>query len=381
MQKTLLLTIDFPPQIGGVAEYQKGLLAHLDPEKVVVLANRAPASYQFDFEADYKIYRRKMFFKSLLVWPKCLPMLYSAYQLVKKEKIEKIWVGQLLPSGTVALILKRWLGIHYVVNLHGTDILTALSQSHKISLVKKILNEADYLTTNSLFTKKILLDFGVKPEEKITVLQPCPQEVAINQEELSLAKTAIIDQYNLLDKKILLFVGRLTVRKGIDQIIAIMPELLAHEPNLVYVVVGNGSDEKYLRNLAIKHQVEKRVIFTGKKIGTELMALFDLAEILVMTSVVNEGVDVESFGMVYLEANLFSKPVIATDTGGVNEAVINGETGVVVPVGNKKLIKAAILKLLADKELAVKLGRQGKERVLKDFKWAERAAKFKELLN
>jgi len=90
--------------------------------------------------------------------------------------------------------------------------------------------------------------------------------------------------------------------------------------------------------------------------------------------------DFEGFGIVYLEANLLGKPVIAGDSGGVKDAVINGYNGILVNPEDNKEIKNAILKLSKDEKFREKLGEQGKERVINEFSWEKRTEKIYQII-
>jgi len=111
-----------------------------------------------------------------------------------------------------------------------------------------------------------------------------------------------------------------------------------------------------------------KAIFLGKITDEEKWAWMDLCDIFIMPSR-NIDDDFEGFGIVYLEANLSGKPVIAGDTGGVRDAVQNGVSGLLVDPENVDEIANAIIKLSKDKELIKKLGEQGRERAIREFNW------------
>jgi phosphatidylinositol alpha-1,6-mannosyltransferase len=91
--------------------------------------------------------------------------------------------------------------------------------------------------------------------------------------------------------------------------------------------------------------------------------------------------DIEGFGMVFLEAGQYGLPVIAGNSGGQAEAVINDKTGLVVDSSNEQKVAEAIIKLLTDQNLAKNMGQRGKERVEKDFRWEVEAEKIQKILN
>jgi len=104
MKKTLLITIDFPPQKGGVATYLNNLCRNLEHDKIVVLANKQEGSEHFDHKQDYKIIRTKLYHQ--FFWPAWLRTLRQAKKVIRQDKIEQILISHILPMGYIALLLK-----------------------------------------------------------------------------------------------------------------------------------------------------------------------------------------------------------------------------------------------------------------------------------
>ena len=113
--------------------------------------------------------------------------------------------------------------------------------------------------------------------------------------------------------------------------------------------------------------------FLGEVDDRELPALYQTADVFVMPSRDLYGQPIEGLGLVYLEANLCGLPVIAGDTGGVSDAVVDGETGLLVNPEDPAAIASAIVRLLSDSDLAAQLAAAGRARVLEEFTW-ERVA-------
>ena len=118
MKKTLLVTIDFPPKFGGVANYWAKLAKHMPSKDFVVLAPDFDNALDFDMKQGYLIYRKRLLSQKVWIWPKWLPILIETWRLIKMEDIKKIIVTHVLPVGTVALFIKKMLNIPYVVSLH-----------------------------------------------------------------------------------------------------------------------------------------------------------------------------------------------------------------------------------------------------------------------
>jgi phosphatidylinositol alpha-1,6-mannosyltransferase len=383
MKKILIATIEFPPQKGGIANYLAGLAGALPQDKIAVLCQKNPLSIPplkkggrggFSEKGEiYKIYRRKLLSK--ILWPKWLPIIWHLWRVARREKVEAILVGQVLPVGTAAMIVKKFLGIPYFVSCHGMDILTAAENPRKKKLMNKILEQASGIVANSEFTKNELINLGV-PEKKIIVIYPC----VANEDEIAPEKVnEIKNRLGLVDKKIILTVGRLVARKGQSMMVEAMPAILKSVPQAIYVIIGDGPESEKLKVKSEKLKLENEVLLLGEVAEERKNAFYQLCDVFVMTPR-QIGADVEGFGTVYLEANSFGKPVVAGRSGGVSEAVVDGATGLIVDPENINQIADAVIKILSDENLAKKLGERGREVVEEKFRWSIQTDKLKKLL-
>jgi len=359
MKKALLITIDFPPRVGGVANYLSNICSNVPSDKIVVLVSKEKKSDEFDKKQSYKIYRHKLLFKYLpLKW---LRAFWPVLKIVRKEKIEIIHTSHVLPIGYVAYLFKKAFKIPYIVYTHGLDILHPQSNDRKKHWLKKILQNAEQVIANSSFTANEVNKLGIQ-QEKIKIINPC-LDLSEYQEPTEEDIKKLKSKYNLENKKVLLTIGRLVERKGIDMVIKSLPEVLKQIPNLVYVIAGNGSDKKRLEGLIKECNLENKVIFVGKIELEKLNLYYSLADIFIMASRQLANGDVEGFGIVYLEANLYGKPVIAGRSGGVPDAVEDGVNGLLVNPESVEEISKAIIKLFQDQELYNSLAEQGRTRV------------------
>ncbi|MEA2088661.1 MAG: glycosyltransferase family 4 protein [Patescibacteria group bacterium] len=373
MNKTLLFTIDFPPNLGGVANYYRKICEYLPSDKIVILTIRDDKAGED--KKSYKIYRANLL-TNLLIWPKWFFSFWHLYKIIRKEKIKTVLVGQVLPLGTVAMILSKIMNFNYIVLTHSFDILSAQKSKRKNYLLKKILKNAKYITANSNFTKQELTKLGIK-KNKITTVYPCPYFKPLADEK---RKNYLIKKYNLENKKIILTIGRMVERKGADMVIESMPKIKSKVANAVYIVAGGDAYyRKKLVKLSVEFSVYDKIIFIPNAKDEEIKALYDLCDLFIMPCRrINE--DVEGFGIVFLEANCFSKPVIGGKSGGVVEAIIHNETGLLVNPININEISNAVIKLLNNKNFAEKLGENGEKRVKQEFSWKKQIKKIERLL-
>ena len=351
--KTLLITLEYPPFRGGVASYY-GNLAKYWPidEKIIVLNNNRG---------------ELMSGNKSLSWLPIIPLLKR--RLVT-EKFDHLLVGQILPLGTVAYIVSFLQPLKYTIFLHGMDLSLALKSPRKKFLSKLILKRADKIICANTYVKEKLIENWPLLEDKIKVVNPGIESGAREADPYDLL--IIKNTYNLECKTIILSLGRLVKRKGVDRTIEALIKMPEEESkNLIYFIAGAGPRESYLKQL-VPLRFAKKIIFIGKLSEDEKWAWLRLCDIFIMPSRDIAG-DFEGFGIVYLEANLCGKPVIAGNSGGIKDAVVHEVNGLMVDPESVEDIGAAIVRLLKDPGLRQKLGEQGKRRAMKEFRWEDKA--------
>jgi len=287
-----------------------------------------------------------------------------------------IQVGNILPLGAMAYLINRRDRLPYLVYTHGMDILMAQKTARKKIILDKILSRAKSIIANSHFTSDQVIKLGAK-SENIAVIYPCPN---IDHPQISEWKIdEVKEKYGLKGKKIMITVGRLVPRKGHDLVIQALPYLIKKIPDIIYLIIGQGPNRLALEELVNKNNLRDYVKFLSEVPSETLPALYQVSNVLVMPSR-QIGPDVEGFGIVYLEANLFSKPVIGGRSGGISEAVIDGKTGLLVNPNSVEDLTEAINKILTNPSYAERLGMQGMERVINQFDWKVQTEKIKNLL-
>lgn len=290
--------------------------------------------------------------------------------LIKKHKIDVVFFTNWIPYGVLGLIYDKILKIPYFLCAHGKEVLFAKPKTlrKKVSslLQKLIFNKAKKIFAVSNFTKNELMKIGVH-ENKISVIK---NGVNIYQKSNIIECNEIKDKYGLSGKQIILTVARLDVHKGQDMVLKALPSVLKLIQNAHYVIVGTGSEEGKLRNLINDYGLNNNVTITGFIPEEELKKFYSICDIFIMTSrYLKNKKSIEGFGLTFLEANSFGKPVIGGNTGGIPDAIVDGETGLLVDPENVQEISESIIKLLSDKELSLRLGENGKERVSNSFTW------------
>jgi len=350
--KLLLCTLEYPPQIGGVASYYHNLIQTW-PEK---------AAWTVLDNSEHKLLASSGPFP----WYKAIRALVKTQA---KNKFDLIFIGQVLPLGTAALIAQLFKPFAYGVFLHGMDFSFALRSPRKRWLLSLILKKSKSIVCANSYVKKLLLDFLPGVDSKSFLLNP-GAKLGKSSEE---AKKALMDKYELTGKKIIFSIGRLVKRKGFDQVLLALEEL--PQSNWVYLLAGDGPELANLQALASQNRFKDQIKFIGRISESEKWSCLELCDIFITTSRDLNG-DFEGFGIVYLEAALMSKPVIAGACGGVADAVVDGETGILVDPERPEDIRQALNKLLSDEDVANSLGKKAYLRASSDFNCTSQAEKL-----
>ncbi len=355
--KLLLCTLDYPPRLGGVATYYENLIKSwpeagawtvLDNNQEALLTKTGPWR-----------------------WRRAIAALIKANRL---NKPDLIFLGQILPLGPAALLANLFSPFKFGVFFHGMDLTFALKTPRKRFLTGLTCRRAKIIVCVNSHVKEILLAAWPKLADKIILLHPGATAIASDSKIIE----AFHQSYDLNGKKIIFSIGRLVKRKGFDQVIRALN--LVDNKDWRYLLAGDGPEAASLKNLAAQSPYAKQIIFTGSLTEKEKWSCLNLCDIFITTSRDLDG-DFEGFGIVYLEANLMGKPVIAGASGGVADAVIPGVNGLLVDPENPTAIAAAIMRLLNNPEEAKRLGRAGKDRAERDFSWAGQADKlYKKLI-
>jgi phosphatidylinositol alpha-1,6-mannosyltransferase len=177
---------------------------------------------------------------------------------------------------------------------------------------------------------------------------------------------------------LILSVGRLMRRKGFDNVIRVLPRLLAQGLDVHYAVIGIGEERGYLEQLVLEHGLGDRVQLLGHVPYDDLPRWYCACSLFAMPNR-DIGGDTEGFGLVFLEAASAGRPALAGTAGGTGSAVIDAVTGLRVDGESLDAIERGLVRLLSDPAEADRLGRQGRERVLDFFTHERRVDQLRSL--
>ncbi|MDO8621708.1 MAG: glycosyltransferase [bacterium] len=335
MRRFLLATSDLPPRRGGVARYHAAVLRALGEDGSV-----------------YAVPLDHHWMRLLLQLPRERLRAHAGALLV----------GEVLPIGTIAWILRMMTGMRYVVMCHGLDLRNALRVPRKRWLAQRVLRHADHIIVNSRFTASLVERLGVG-SQRVRIVPP-PLGVTPR-----LARAASIanvrSQDGLENARIILSVGRLVTRKGFDTLIRAFALLRREFPRVILAIAGDGPDRARLEAIARSERIAVR--FLGDLDDANLAAWYTDCDVFALLPRELPNGDVEGFGIVYCEAGSFGKSVVGTRSGGVPEAVTDGVNGLLVPPDDPVAASVALAALFRDHDLAHRLGAEGARRAREEL--------------
>ncbi len=214
------------------------------------------------------------------------------------------------------------------------------------------------------------------PEERIHKLTP---GVDIKRFQPLAPSLELIDRYRLKGKKVLLTVARLVPRKGHQVVIRALPKVLQEIPDLHYLIVGAGAERNNLAKIVRELNLDDAVTFAGDVPHERISEFYNLCDVFIMANRLEPEGDVESFGMVFTEANAVGKPVIGGKSGGASEAILEGVTGYLVDPNSTEHVADRLLKLFRRADLRKTMGSAGLSRVMTEFNWANRGRQLREI--
>ncbi len=189
------------------------------------------------------------------------------------------------------------------------------------------------------------------------------------------------DRYRLGPAPVVCCLSRLVKRKGQDTLIAAWPQIRSRVAGARLLIVGRGPYEADLRAQATKAGVADDVVFTGGVVDDELAAHICVGDVFAMPCRTRRrGLDVEGLGIVYLEASACARPVVAGDSGGAPDAVLDGETGFVVDGRDVNAVADRVTRLLRDPLLRSRMGQAGRTWVQRDWQWPQVSAALDRML-
>ena len=375
----LMLTELFLPTKGGTAVSFDDDVRRLGGKAVHVVTAAVPGDAEFDRDHPNTIHRLAL---QRVPWlrPESLPMyarfLARSLRLALTNRFAAVMAGRALPEGLVAWAVGRLIGRKVLIYAHGEE-LTGWGRGRKFQAMCFALQHADHVLANSDFTRDTLISLiGVRPE-RIVMTYPT---VDTERMRPGLPFGDLRAGIGLSDGQALVFsVGRLTRRKGFDQVIRALPALVRRGVDVHCAIAGIGDDRDYLHDVAREAGVADRVHLLGAVSHEDLPRWYNACDLFAMPNR-DIGGDTEGFGLVYMEANACGKPVLAGLAGGTGSAVEEGINGLRVDGERVEAVEQGLARLLLDPEAARRMGQAGRDRAVSRFTSDQRAELIRRLI-
>lgn len=369
---TLFVTNDFGPRAGGIETFVHGLVERFPKGSVIVYTSQQGDTSDYDAkwlsEFGIKVIRDRS--KMLLPTPR---VIRNVRKVVTAESPHAVVFGAAAP---LALMGKFLNAPRKIALTHGHEVWWAKVPPFNL-LMRIIGNSVDHLTYLGAYTKS-QISKPLTKRAKNAMVQIAP---GIDTNKFQpVDASSLRSELGLTDKEVIVCVGRLVPRKGQDELVKALPEILERRPNAHLLIVGTGSYRKALDNLIAERSLQKHVTFTGRVQYEDLTKYICVGDIFAMPSRSRmAGLEVEGLGIVYLEASSCGLPVLGGDSGGAPDAVLPGVTGLVVNGRNTQAIAEAAVKLLESDRKA--MGQAGRKWALETWDWEIWASKFVALCN
>ncbi len=371
--RILVITNDLPPRVGGIQYYVDQLCRGVVEagDDVTVYASSSDGHADWDAGSPYAVVREST--EVLLPGPRTRR---HALRLIDRFRPDVVLFGAAFPLALLGPALRHRTGVPYVAFTHGLEV-SSVRFPGGSRLLRMIGRDAAAITFVSHWCAELLRPgFGQGP--RFELLSPAVDPADFHP---GVDGSDVREHLGFGDDPVIVCVSRMVERKGQDQLIRALPELRRRVPGARLMLVGGGPHREALAALARSVGVADHVRLVGQVAEDELPAHFAAGDVFAMPCRERRGgLEVEAFGIVFIQAQAIGRPVVAGDIGGVPDALVDGSTGVLVDGESLRAVTDGVASLLGDPERATRMGGAGAEMVRDRFTWAARTAELRDLL-
>jgi phosphatidylinositol alpha-1,6-mannosyltransferase len=358
----LIVTRAFPPELGGMQSLMWGLANEMSKNFMVKVFA--------DYQENYEKFDKKVSFSIERV---------GGIKFLRKIRKAQL-INEFLKENKVqGIIADHWKSLELIKTnkkkyclIHGKEINHSKKSSENKRIIK-ILNDVEKVIANSEYTKKLAINNGVD-QEKVIIINP-----GVNPAK-ELIKKSLEKVESLLKIKTprLITVSRLDKRKNHEKVIMALRNLRQKFPDIVYICIGDGDEEKNLKKLVQELGLDSQVMFF-KDISDDLKnSLIAKSNIFVMPSIIHRT-SVEGFGIAYVEAAQYGIPSLGGKDGGASDAINHNTTGLICDGNNLDDIYSSLNSMIENKKY-LEFGKNAKEYVSK-FQWPRILEEYKKILS
>ena len=364
----IITTQCFAPKIGGIESLMTGMAEAMAKHGIEVLVLADGKTHETDRKQKYKI-------KRFTGWK-------PLRRLAKARYVEKICDS----NNVKAIYADSWKSIEYLkkyrkkilVLAHGTEIpkqywtiMLDLMRFKKNRIINSYKNVYKILA-NSSYTKDLMQASLKIDTNLIKIIHP-----GIDVYDDFITED---DKKNVADiigknSPVITTLARVEERKGHVFILNALPVIKEKFPNVLYLIAGKGPYLETIKQITKNMNLEKNVKFLGWITEPEKSLILKQSDLFVMTPT-TVGESVEGFGMAYIDASFHGVASIGSDSGGVSDAILDNETGIICESGNQKMITEKILLLLENKKLRESMGTNGKLRANENYAWDKKIIEY-----
>ena len=358
----LIVTRAFPPELGGMQSLMWGLTKEMSKNFMIkVFADYQDNHKEFDKKENFSIER------------------VGGIKFLRKIRKAQL-INEFLKENKVqGIIADHWKSLELIRTnkkkyclIHGKEINHAKESSLNKRIIK-VLNNVEKVIANSEYTKNLAINNGIN-KDKVLVINPGVGPT----EELNKKSLEKVESLLKIKTPRLITVSRFDKRKNHEKVIMTLRNLKQQYPDIIYICIGYGDEEKNLKKLVQELNLNSQVMFF-KDISDELKnSLIAKSDIFVMPSIIHKN-SVEGFGIAYVEAAQYGVPSLGGRDGGASDAIDHNKTGLLCDGNNLDDIYSSLNSMIDNKKY-LEFGKNAKEYVSK-FLWSKIVEEYKKILS
>lgn len=298
-------------------------------------------------------------------------VLRSSVRMIRQHNVGVICIGDLNSMAWLGELCRWITGVRLMYYIHGEEVTTRFQSGSFGRRRIAHLGRADAIVAVSRFTRRTLVDLGL-PAERIHLVENAVDTTRFCPGP---ADQSFLARWGVVGKRVVVSIGRLIARKGFDRSIEAWPAVLERHPDAHLLIVGHGPQRAELEQLIARYGMAQSVTLTGAVSDDDLLAAYRSGEFFMMANRTLSDGDTEGFGLVFLEANACGRAVIGGRAGGAVDAIRHEETGLLVDCDHAGNIATAVIRLLDDVPLRLRLEQGGLEHARLNS-WTTRAQQF-----
>jgi phosphatidylinositol alpha-1,6-mannosyltransferase len=357
--KTLVVTNDYPPRVGGIQRTLEALVGCFPPDRVAVWCPSWDGGDAFDRDQAYEVLRQPERF----LWP--TPDVARRIERAALDTgADVVLFGATYPLGLVGPRLAK-AGTPYLTAAHGFEYWLSIAPGAHLLVKRATRHAARVPVMCSAFIARVVRT-AVPKDTPVSVMYP-GADLETFRPDLPFEDLRAV--HGIGDRPLVVCVSRLVARKGQDVLIRAIPEIRRRVPDAALLIVGGGPYRERLEAMAAEAPAGS-VVFAGQVSEADLPRYYRAGDVFAMPCRTRRGgLEVEGWGNVFIEAAACARPVVVGDSGGARESLADGVTGRLVDGAEVDDVADAVASLLEDPARAEAMGRAGRERVERHFTW------------